>query len=361
MTKKKLLIYSTNLKPEKAQIALINLLKKINYNKYEVDLLLEKNEGKLKKSIPKHIKILDYKISNNKINVLKIIQNFINKIKFKLKNYHKYDCAVSFFIDSKNSYFYIKNASKRRVIFIFDDYTNIYKNEKIRDFFTQKNIYDFNHIVFFSNQSKDNFLKYYPSLSKKTHVINSIINYDVIEKKSREKILENIKRNNTNLLLIGELNEEKNNILAYLKLINELKTDISNIKLYIIGEGIDEFAYKSYVEDNKLQENVFFLGTKKNIYPYIKKCNYLTLIGKFEDNPLLAMETLLLKTQIFSTMNFSDDVIDNDYIFAISKQFNKMKEEIKNILLNKEKKRIKFNIENINNEKLEKIERLFDK
>ena len=57
MTKKKVLIFS-----EKIEKNLINLLKNINYNKYEIDLMLKEKQNS-KKDITKKVNIIEYKIN----------------------------------------------------------------------------------------------------------------------------------------------------------------------------------------------------------------------------------------------------------------------------------------------------------
>lgn len=362
MTKKKLLIFSYNLEMGGIEKALINLLKSINYNKYEVDLLLEENKGVFKRKVPKKVNIKEYKVYKNKIKPIQKLQNFFNQLKFKIKNYHKYDCAILYATYSYAGNYVVRNASKNKIMFIHSDYTNLYNEENYRNFFTSRNIYEFNNLIFVSNESRNNFLKYYPSLSKKTHVINNLINYEEIEKKSQEKIKEKIKKTDINLLFVGRLEEETKKITTQLKLIKDLKDDIPNIKLFIVGDGIDKFAYESYIEDNNLQDYIFMLGNKTNPYPYIKKCDYLLLTSKYEGYPLVFTESLVLKTGVISTIKVSDDVfeIGNNYGFVISKQYNKMKEEIKNILVNKEKKKTKFNFEEINKNRVELLEKLID-
>ena len=362
MTKKKLLIFSYSLNTGGIERALINLLKNIDYNKYEVDLFLEEAKGIYKKNVPKKVNIKEYKVYKNKIKIISKIQNFYNKIKFKLKNYYKYDCSILYATYSYAGNFCVRTASKNRIMFVHSDYTNIYNEEDFRNFFTTRNIYEFNNLVFVSKESRDNFLKYYPSLSNKTHVINNLINNEEIEKKSTEKIKEKIKKTDINLIFVGRLEEESQKITTQLKLVKDLLSDVPNLKLFIVGDGIDRVAYESYIEDNKLKDNIFILGNKQNPYPYIKKCDYLLLISKYEGYPLVFTESLVLKTDVISTIKVTDDYfeIGKNYGFIVSKQYNKMKEEIKTILLNKESNKTKFNFEKINKDRIARLEKIFD-
>lgn len=56
MSKKKILIAAYNLDIGGIEISLINLLKNINYEKYDITLVLEKKKGVFLDEVPKQIK-----------------------------------------------------------------------------------------------------------------------------------------------------------------------------------------------------------------------------------------------------------------------------------------------------------------
>ena len=57
--KKKLLFVMMHLHMGGAERSLVNLLSEINYNQYEVDLLLIKKEGDLIRQLPKEVNLID--------------------------------------------------------------------------------------------------------------------------------------------------------------------------------------------------------------------------------------------------------------------------------------------------------------
>ena len=352
--KKKILFFSNNLESKEAK-HLINLLKNIDFNNYEIDLMLEENKGIYKRNIPKKVNIIDMKL-HSKIKFINKTLSFLICLKFNLRK-NKYNCSILYNTNSYTGNYFVRKASDNTILYVHDDYINLSK-EEYRNYFTNRNIYDFDNLIFETIESSNNFLKYYPSLSKKTHVINHLVNIEEIEKKSKEKISETIKKTDINILLINELNEEINKLMPYLKIIKDLKEEILNIKLFIIGDGIDKLAYESFIEDNNLQENIYLLGNKKNVYPYIKKSHYV-ITNK--DN-LLNIESIMLKTEVISTTKISDGYFElgTNYGFLISKQYNKMKEEIKRILTNKKVKKNKFDFYKINNDKIAYLEELID-
>lgn len=341
MKKNKIMIYVNNLEDKDFNQMLLNFLK---HTKNEVDLYIESKT--LIKNIPKKINVINLNIPNN---YLKNIVAFIKKYIYILKSYKKYQFGIIIDNKSKLGNILIRNMCQNKTIYLLNDI--LYQESKhIRNYFTKSKIYDFNNIIFLNNQEKDMFLKYYPSLIKKTHVINYIVDCNNITEKSKEKIKESIKRTNLNLLIINELNEEKNKILSKIKMIENL--NISNLKVYVIGDGIDKTAYESYIEDHQLETTIYLLGNKKNIYPYIKKCHYLLM----NDTKLskLMLEAIFLKTEIIAYENCSDDyfVTKENFGHVLSKDKNKLLD----ILTNKKKNNKKIDFQEINNKKLEKLE-----
>lgn len=340
MTKKKLLIFYE----EKEKNNIIYFLNNIDYKLYDIDLIIENNIN-INKNIPKKVDIIKYNKSK--------LKKLIFTIKFVIKNKNKYDLSIIFSSDNLFANNLGRKVSKNNTIFIKLDNVHEYN---FRDYFIKRYIYEFNKIIFKTYQDKELFLKHYPTLSKKTVVINDFINSKEIEALSKESINEKIKITDKTILMITELNEEKNKILNMLNLIKELKEDIKNIKLYIIGDGIDKYAYESFIEDNDLQNTIYLLGKKENVYPYIEKCKFIILNSKEELDKYL-YSNIILRTQPISKCRYTDDIINIGkncgYLISIKKKIN---EEMIEILTNKNKKtKEKFNFENINKERIDKI------
>ena len=62
---KKLLFTAYSLDVGGIETALVNLLQRLDYKKYEVTLILEKKEGIFLDQIPKEVQVMEYKISNH--------------------------------------------------------------------------------------------------------------------------------------------------------------------------------------------------------------------------------------------------------------------------------------------------------
>lgn len=360
--KKNILICSNNLCIGGIEKSLISLLKQIDYNKYNVDLLLESNEGELIKEVPKNVKIIEYKVYNLKNKLLQKTKNYLNQIIYTLKNKNKYDTSICFATYSYPANKISRISSKNSIIYVHSDYTKLYNENEFKEFINTRNFDKFKKIIFVSNESKNNFLKFYPNYINKSIVINNIVDTNLIKKQSKENIDIEFNKNNINLLFVGRLEETSKNITTQLKLINDLKEKILNIKLYIIGDGPNKEDYVNYIKENKLEKYITLLGQKLNPYPYIKKCDYLLLTSNYEGYPVIFNEANILEKDIISTIKISDEYtsIGDNFGYLISNNYKETLKVLEDILINKKHKQTKINIEDINNKRIKKLEEIFN-
>jgi len=174
---KKIIFFAKDLNQGNIEKSLINLLNRL-VTSYNITLVLEKNEGSLKRNINKKIKIIEYKVYKSKL---------LNKLKelfFRVKYKNKYNFSCSYLTETPLNKL-SRISSTNNAIYIHNDYTQKYKKEKINHFFNSINITEFKHIIFESNESKKTFCKNFPNLKDKTLVINNLINTKEILKKSK--------------------------------------------------------------------------------------------------------------------------------------------------------------------------------
>lgn len=359
---KKILICANSLCIGGIEKSLINLLKNIDKSQFKIDLMLEERSGELIKEVPKNINIFEYKVYNLKNKFIQKLLNFLNQIKWTLKYRNKYNTSICFATYSYAANKVSRISSKNRILFVHSDYTKIYNENELKQFFDTRNLSYFNKIIFVSNESKENLIKFYPNIVDKSLVINNIIDINEIKEKSECKIEKKYNKNKINLLFIGRLEEESKNISTQLKLIKDLSIDIPNIKLFIVGDGPNKNDYIKYVRENNLEKYIEFLGQKENPYPYIKNADYVLLTSKYEGYPVIFNESILLKTDILSTIKISDDYtcIGENFGHLLSNNYNETLNELKIILKTKKHKKTNINLEEINKKRLKQLEELLN-
>ena len=128
-------------------------------------------------------------------------------------------------------------------------------------------------------------------------ILNPLNKKEII-KNSKEKIkFDFFNKRSLNLINIARFTDQKDHFLL-LKAINKLK-DKLNLKLLIMGYGINKSKIKSFIKLNRLQNIICLSNFKKNPYPYLKKSDIFILSSRYEGLPNVLLEALTLKNLSF--------------------------------------------------------------
>lgn len=342
--------------------ALIELLNNINYNKYDVTLLLEKKEGELLNKINKNVKIYNYNICNSKNVLYRKVINGMKRLKFILFNYKKYDFSCCYATYSKPCSLLSLIASNNNAIYIHGDYVEEFNDEnKTIQFFEKQNIYNFKNIIFVSNESKNNLIEIMPKIKYKSYVLNNFINYKQIIELSKENINEEKPKDKKLLLYVGRLDEKVKKTSKMIETVEYLIKKNIKVEFWIVGDGNDYSLYKSLIEERNLQNNVKLLGMKKNPYPYINLCDYIVITSDHEGFPVTFLEAMALNKKIISTISVSDDEIElSNYGSIISKDIDDMKKQVLEILKDNNIINKNIDFQKINENRISKLEALIE-
>src|SRR5699024_12661809 len=96
---------------------------------------------------------------------------------------------------------------------------------------------------------------------------------------------------NANFITIGRLSPEKD----HMKLIQsfyELSKTHSDIKLYIVGEGVLKTQLEQLVDRLNLNNRVIFTGQLNNPYPHLNMCDCLVLSSNYECQEIVFIEVV---------------------------------------------------------------------
>lgn len=328
--KTNVLILHFNMELGGAESSLIGLLDAFDYEKYEVDLLLYAQSGALLSAINPNVNVLheikEYKaltetiksnFANNewKIGLARILAKLICKlsrgalhfphnykmlfhklcIPFLPKIEKEYDLAISF-----NDPHYIigsKVTAGTKMAWFHTDASRIEFYDPIEKEMWGK----VNYIVNVSEDCKREFDKKHPYLQNKSIVIENILSKNLILKRCREEISEDIKNNQDFVLLsIGRFSAQKNfdNVPDICK---KIRKKGLNVKWYLIGYGGDEELIRTRIKEAGMQEYVIILGKKDNPYPYIKACDIYVQPSRYEGKCVAVREAQLLGKPVVIT------------------------------------------------------------
>ena len=314
--KKRVLFVNGHLNVGGVEKSLVDLVKVIDYDKYEVDLVLFEELGDYIDEIPKSVNIKFYDLTNTYGAFLKCIFSNLKPNKFKyafiriifnlqrifgvrmislLKSLFKdlgtYDCAIAYRIGICSEFVaYVVDAKKKITWWHHGSYDYNQKQTK-----SIEQVYDkFDYVVSVSQGCKNMILENVNISPKKIVVIPNIIDFDYIQKKSLEKIEENLfDKDFVNIVSIGRLSPEKGMINCILSC-KQLMDLGYKIKWFLIGDGVEYEKIKTEIEKNKLNDNVFLLGGKKNPYSYLRHADIYVHPSYVESMSITVLEAMCL-------------------------------------------------------------------
>lgn len=354
--KKRIAFFACNLDVGGIERAIINFVNNIDKSLYDVTLFLEKKEGIYLDNVNSDVKIIDYGISRNKFILFRKISNLFRLIYFSIRYYHKFDFACNFATSIKSGAILAKRFSLNNAIWIHGEYWHT--KEEAEEFLKYIRCDKYKKIVFVSNKLKDNYLEVRPNSKKKLYVLNNIMNYKEIIEKSNDKI--DVKKDKITFLNVGRHEECSKNLTMLFRCIKRLCDDGYDFSLWLVGSGNDTEMYKNMISDLKLNDVVKFLGTKSNVFPYYKVCDAVLLSSVSEGNPVVYLEAKTLNKPIIST-DISDAKIELDgYGIVVPCNEDDYYMALKDYLDNGYKIKKKFNPEEFNQDKLNKLYSLME-
>ena len=356
--KKRLLFTAHSLNVGGIETALINLVNRINLEKYQVDILLEKKEGVFLDKVKEEITVREFKVYNNKNVIIRKILNLSKRLIYTATDYHTYDFSCCYATYSLSGSKLSKIAATNTAFYVHSNYKDLYKDEKKeKEFFDNRGIEKFKHIIFVSNEYQKEFLRLYPSLKDRVLVLNNFIDTESILEKSKEKIKEKKPKDKKLFVFVGRLDDDAKKVGRAILLAKEIK----DIELWLVGDGPDRKQYEELIKKEKLSTRVKFLGKQKNPYPYMKLADYIIMTSDYEGFPVIYLEAITLERPIITTIDVSDDKLNmgKDYAMIISKDQKEMTKQVKEIL-KKTTKVNKIDIEKLQSTRMDDFEKLFD-
>lgn len=334
---------------------LLQYLKNIDSVNNEITLIIGYKQDeleKLKSDIPNNIKVeyvladdmycaLKKKKAIGKLSKLEKLKmegtSWLRKIKIRsrLKELISSDDVIVDFDMTLSSF--MKEFKNRKVTFCHFSLKNYHRGIERRLKKLGNRLNDYDKVVVISDEMKKEAIEMFPFLENKLVRIYNSFNFDEIYRLADEEIEKELE--GKYILAIGRLDESTKDFTSLIKAYNIIKNEIDE-KLYIIGDGNDKEKLESLVKELKLEENVKLLGFRKNPYPYIKNTTLFVHSSRSEGLPTVIIEAMILKKMIIATdcPTGPKEILDdgkNGILIEIG-NVNKMAENIKKVLINKE-------------------------
>ena len=332
---KKIIFVMQSLYNGGAERSLVNLLNELPKDKFDISLLLFKQEGMFLKQVPEDVHILDTPTSLKKLyspvrkagkfSLTKVYGTIKSKriekkapeqAAYRWQKYYSpkipeldkvFDIAVAYISGEVMYYVAEKIQAKSKYVWIHNDYRAA-GHPKRYDFKYFKNM---NGIVSISDECVKIFDEEFPEFKSKTYCIPNLISSTVIKKRSDEFYPSEYKKGAYKILSIGRLSKQKGFDLA-IEAANKLKDRGILFEWYVIGSGELEAELKSEIARMGVSDCFILLGTRENPYPYIKNCAVFVQPSRWEGKSVVLDEAKILAKPIVSTAypTVKDQILD---------------------------------------------------
>ena len=306
-----------------AATSLLNFLKTIDTDKFEVDLIFYENESRTGIEVPKGINVLAQGKTHKKFEAKNIFLKALNPVyafskikseyilktkKSKIKSVQimsaqgckysrriskKYDIAVAYEL-CWSFYYMMKyvNAAKK-IVWHHNDYHEIgYEFKRDKKYFDKVDA-----LVFVSFECLEKFTSMHSEYKNKSFFIPNLLPEKAVIEKGEEKIeKELIKNDYFNILTVARVEFDTKGLDRMIGIFNKLKNDglLNKLRWIIIGKGRDSEAFSKMIKENGLENYIIPLGLKENPIPYMKECDILLLPSRNEGKPLVVTEAQIM-------------------------------------------------------------------
>lgn len=367
---KKILFVINTLGRGGAENALIQLIKKLDKNEYDVSLYVILGQGELIEKVPEHVHVLNESFDASSVlsregkkmmkkrifgmffknaavfkNIFYIISNWVkmvfkgrvlpDKLLWKTLSdaspvfEEKYDLAVAF-LEGASAYYVNKyvNADKKAA-FIHVNYVEAGYSRKL-----DKDVYTgFDRIFTVSGDVRESFISEYPECEDKTKIFENIIDKEYVLKKGEEAGGFEDEFNGKRILTIARLTAQKA-IDVSVESMKILSESGENVKWYVLGEGELREKLKSRIEKYDLKDKFILLGVKDNPFTYLKQCDIYVHATRFEGKSMAIREAQIMgKPIIVSDCNSNAELVkDNEDALVCKLDPADLSDKIKTLL-----------------------------
>lgn len=328
MEKRNILFVMSSLRNGGAERSLVNLLQLLDYDRYNVDLLLFQNEGMFLKQVPKEVNIISncnklYTLyDNNKTEALKhpylsvvhMIGTFISRKKtnsvaksrqYRWEHFYKkiipeltkeYDVAIAY-MQREQTYFLVdKVKATKKIAWVHNEYSQLgHFKEMDLEYFEKVD-----KVVTISDLCAKDLKKNFPSIAEKFVVLPNLTSSQVIRNLAKEFYPPEFKRDVLNIVSIGRLNAQKGFEFA-LEAALELKKSRVKFHWVVLGIGSLKEELEKKREELGVQDCFEFIGARENPYAYMKNADVLVQTSRFEGKSVVLDEGKILCCPIVTT------------------------------------------------------------
>lgn len=310
MSRLRLLFIAESLNIGGAEKALVAILRKFDYSKFDITLMLISETGEFISEIKT---VCDLKCRYYIRPSKNIFKSLINSLKIKalykwlpekfVGNYlcKNYDVVVAFCEGYLTKWVAASTVKCKKIAWVHTDIVNNdwpVKTGVFRNIDKEKQAYqNFNYVVGVSEMVSSGIVSKFGLKDVRTI-------YNLLDDSIASKALKTVDHHpisRLSLVSVGRLESVKgydNLIEAVNQLVNNWNMDIS---LCIVGDGSQRYALESKVKSLDIDSCITFIGSQSNPYPYIKAADVYICSSLQEGFNIAILEAMTLAKPVIAT------------------------------------------------------------
>ncbi|GGE30475.1 hypothetical protein GCM10011391_06390 [Pullulanibacillus camelliae] len=328
--KKRLLFVALYLRTGGVEKSLLSLLSSLDYDTYDVDLLLFDHSGLLFQEVPEKVQILPPLFETYSTPFAAALPELVKKRHYRLlvgklaaaivaklskgvgtrgrwliyrqllsEPDKQYDTAISYLDFFCNYYVTEKVKAKKKIVYNHMDYLYSQKGGWPCPPLDRRCFAKSRYIVTVAESAKASLARVFPEYVEKMRVIHNTVSAQTITRLAGQVPMEYDEQTVT-VLTVARLVEEKGLFLA-LEACRLLVAEGYCFHWFIIGDGPLLKALEAQIAASGLQNHFILLGEKQNPYPYMRYCDIYVQPSKTEAHCVAVEEVLVLQRPIIVT------------------------------------------------------------
>lgn len=312
--------------------SLLTLLELLDYDRYEVDLLLFYKGGLFFDMLPEQVNVIDFgeKFKRFSLPVVESVKSFVCKGNFSLafnrlmfaktvnsssgssllrdqqawkymkkcfedKNF-EYDAAIGY-LEGKSNFFVADCVeAKTKIGYIHSDYDKLKMDREV----DRKIFSNLDYVVGVSDKCVGILRENFPEMKEKFRAIENITSPSMLKKMAESSPVEFVGLKETAILTVGRISQPKGYDIAVdaASILDENGVDF---KWFAIGVGEMSAQIEQKIKEKKLEDKFILLGERANPYPYINGCDIYVQPSYYEGKSIAIDEAKCFAKPIVTT------------------------------------------------------------
>lgn len=340
--KKKILFFHFSLQGGGAERVLVNLLKFLDRDKYDISLKTIFGVGPYVKAIPDDVKFSS--VFKHEFRGFSKIMSFLpGWFWHRLFIHDRYDIEVAYLENSPTRIIAASpDKHAKKVAWVHIEFNQ--RSTPVAGFHDEDemvNAYNgLDRIVFVAKRTRDCFVNLFPEIDTPKSVIYNVNDFDQIRRLSNENMPIQVKDDYLNICAVNRLMYHKGFhrlISALARLKEEGLT--SRLGVYILGMGEEYDSLLQSIASYGLSDTIHLLGFDPNPYRYLAKMDLFVCTSYREGYSTATTEAIALGIPVFTTdCSGMDEILDNGkYGMIVPNDDEAIYEGLKELLTHREK------------------------